>query len=275
MSRIAIDVGSSPGDGTGDSLHTAGESINSMTTELYAKDADLQSQIDSLPGGGGEGHVGAAAFDDFFNFTNIAGSNAWLTGDTLNAYRPPFMPSAVFTLGTPLLSIQNAPNGWAEFTLDDADESQILIMTLGSGSAQTGDKPIIETRIKLNSTTATGAFASLYLSFSIAISISLSDLPTNYRVNDVDKTTDDTGVSAASGDIVVLKIDATDKAAVKYYINGAQVPNSSTSYDFSSFSDGTTLIPMLRVVKTSGADIVQVDVDYLSVTTAQRGTGSP
>lgn len=35
MARTVIDIGSSPGDGTGDSLHAAGQKINDMTQELY------------------------------------------------------------------------------------------------------------------------------------------------------------------------------------------------------------------------------------------------
>jgi len=76
-----------------------------------------------------------------------------------------------------------------------------------------------------------------------------------------------TGITAAPGTYNILRIDCTDAADVKFYIDGVGVA-TSTTFDL---SDGTvTLMPNIMVTKAGGAGLCDVKIDYVRLWQATR-----
>ncbi len=72
-----------------------------------------------------------------------------------------------------------------------------------------------------------------------------------------------TGVTLAVDEWAVLRIDCTDLAGVKFYINGVQVA-TATTFDMSSGTDAL-LQPVGRIQKASGTGVGTLDVDYFKI----------
>ena len=87
-----------------------------------------------------------------------------------------------------------------------------------------------------------------------------------------DNATDDddnsTGVTLVTGTFYVFKIDFTDSSAVKFFINGVQVPDASTSYDMSGFT--TEMQPYFSLDKASGTSTGVLSIDWVRVVSARE-----
>jgi len=76
-----------------------------------------------------------------------------------------------------------------------------------------------------------------------------------------------TGVTAVPGTYNILRIDCTDAADVKFYIDGEGVA-TGTTFDL---SDGTMMMmPNVMVTKAGGVGVCDVKVDYIRVWQATR-----
>lgn len=76
-----------------------------------------------------------------------------------------------------------------------------------------------------------------------------------------------TGITAVPGTYNVLRIDCTDAANVKFYVDGAGVA-TGTTFDL---SNGTMmLMPNIMVTKAGGAGLCDVKIDYVRVWQATR-----
>jgi hypothetical protein len=83
--------------------------------------------------------------------------------------------------------------------------------------------------------------------------------------DDTANTNDDvaTGVTLTAGQYAIFRIDCSDIASVKFYINGARVAEGTT-FDMSTVAT-LKLQPYFHIAKASGAGLGVLDVDYVRI----------
>ena len=82
-----------------------------------------------------------------------------------------------------------------------------------------------------------------------------------------DGTTDSSatsGVTATAAQTKIYKIDFTDMASVKYYIDGVRVA-TGTTYAYTATGANATLQPFMGCDKASGAGLGTIQIDYVKI----------
>lgn len=72
------------------------------------------------------------------------------------------------------------------------------------------------------------------------------------------------GITLTNTDWAVLRIDCTDKAAIKFFINGVQVA-VATTFNYTATGANLKVQPFVGGYKASGAGVGTVNVDYVKV----------
>ena len=211
-------------------------------------------------------------YDDFLN-TNIrtaaTGVEGWTAVDN----------SAV---GTAVIAIRaNQHGGVATLELDGQDEKQEAGLYGGDARNWNIDKgPIFEARVavRLTGTLKTEMYFGLsgnYVEGPIIeanagpavhafFAFDANLIPAIYT-DDASTDTDGTatGITAVEGTFNIYRIDFTDAADVKFYVDGARVGAATTHV----MTNGTnvTLQPFFMVHKESGEGLGKLDIDYVRV----------
>jgi len=176
---------------------------------------------------------------------------------------------------TPLISA-DAGNGIFRFPLDATSEAQESGMTWGDQRSLVLNQGLIfEARVALATlpTLASEAVWGLAgdknaVADTVAESIWFKadgDGVIVAEYDDTSHTADDiaTGVTLTAGTFAIFRIDCTDIAACRLYINGAQVA-PATTFDMSQVA-ALKLQPYFHIAKASGAGLGILDVDYVRV----------
>jgi hypothetical protein len=211
-------------------------------------------------------------YDDFvaddFN-VSAAGVRGWTKKDT----------SAVGTTVEAILANQHG--GVVTLELDSQNEKQEAGIYMGDALNWDLDKgPIFEARVavRLTGTAQTEMYfglANAYVEGPIAeadagptvhaffcFDASLTPtIHTDDTSNDNDAVA--TGVTAVEGSFNIFRIDCTNIADVKFYIDGARV-GSGTTFDMSTGSAVVTQ-PFFMVHKETSAGLGKLDIDYVKV----------
>jgi hypothetical protein len=201
--------------------------------------------------------------EDFLQSSSGTLVAPWATQDTSAA-------------GSPTLDfVDDADNG--EFTLaqDNTDEAQNLTLYWGDSlHIDATAQPYFEARIKIDEDTALSADDRLVVGLASARNATLDSVAGHlwFRVEGAnhnilwesdDGTTDDddndTGVDFVDDTYLVLQIDASNRAAVKYYVDGVLVGTADAS-DLTG-----NLQPFIELQKDAGTVTHAVVVDYVHV----------
>jgi hypothetical protein len=87
-----------------------------------------------------------------------------------------------------------------------------------------------------------------------------------------DESTDDddntTALTLTTGTYYTFKIDMSDKAAVKFFVNGKQYPDASTTYVMSNLT--TEMQPYFSLDKASGAGTGALSIDWVRIVSARE-----
>lgn len=223
---------------------------------------ELQTEIDSA-GGGIIGGTRTIVQDDFTYGNGVVA--------TLTGLLTPYAANIANTDGTPRVEtnpFDGLTGGWAKMLLDSEDEFQVA--GFNGMSPRVDSHPTIETRVGVSELAASDTAALNFLMGSAIVSVSLSQPgPNNFFVtNPNSKTPQDTGVPCVLGQIYKIKIDLSDKSAVKYFLDDVQI---GPTFDCSIFNDGTTMNTRLYLQKADGSETYVV-VDYITME-SDRYTG--
>lgn len=266
MARVVIDVGSSPGDGTGDSLHTAGTALNAMTLELYNKDADLQSQIDAIPGAS---HAVFTFFEDFVHVNGTWTSPA-NTNEQFDALYPGLIPQiSQVTDDSIELVWDPGLSGHIDINLGNIDEAQLAQIrssfSMGLGTADPAST--FEASVKLGDDITATTNTAFWGYGTICNFFLDGDMDLKVKDGNAHTAGVSTGITLTHA-AHIYKIDTTDKADIKYYVDGVRVLSGTTFTGPAKANFGTFIEWALG--KASGTDGGNLSVDYVSFTGVQR-----
>lgn len=213
---------------------------------------------------GGDDVGGLDFFDDFLGDMPAAGT----------AMNRPWTKTETNGLGV-IASVQ--PNGVAKFSFDAVAEAATADLYMASLPFDVDQNPIFEARVAIydigddaaldiNIGLASGTHATDFDSVAqyAAFHLNGADLSVNCRSKDGTTTVADTDttVDLVDDTFALLKIDATDKSDVKFFINGTRVLESTT-FTLAAYSGALT--PIVHVEKTSDNTTADVRVDWIRV----------
>lgn len=171
-----------------------------------------------------------------------------------------------------------ASNGVLTFAFDAVAEAATAALYIANLPFDVDDDPIVEFRLAvfdigddaaldINFGLASGTHATDFDSVSQYAAFHLDGTDLSVKCRSKDGTTTvadtDTTVDLVDDTYATFKIDATDKADVKFYINGTRVL-SSTTFTLAAYS--SRLTPIVHVEKTSNDTTADVRVDRIRVT---------
>lgn len=169
-------------------------------------------------------------------------------------------------------------NGVAKFAFDAVAEAATAALYLVNAPFDIDQNPVFETKLAvydigddgaldINFGLASDTHATDFDSVAVYAAFHLDGTDLSVLCQSDDGTTTvaatDSTVDLVDDTFAVFKIDASDKADVKFYINGSRVL-SGTTFDISAYTG--TLTPIVHVEKTSNDTTVDVRVDWIRVT---------
>ena len=208
--------------------------------------------------------------DDFFGTSATFPVSAdpatpWLAVDTSAAGTPTYVrdaSNAVLTL-TSTSEVQNVCLAHGDALSFDIDDLRIVEMRLKVTGCTTGTTITWGMASARNDTP--GSMTALAL-FQMVGATSTTDV----TVQTDDNVTDTAPVSAVTSLATTFKrfvIDFSNKADIKFYIDGVRVARTTT-FTMAGYTAG--LQPFIQIQKTSSANVDAVTVDYVKIT-AKRG----
>lgn len=72
------------------------------------------------------------------------------------------------------------------------------------------------------------------------------------------------GVTLTNADYAIVRIDCSDPADIKFYVNGARVA-SGTTFDWAASAANSKVQPIIGCYKASGAGLGTLELDYVRV----------
>lgn len=250
---------------TGATTHTGGTVTPSLTEAVAG--AGLAINSDTIPAAGTtdwKHRARCRIFEDFFAIDTATKPPPWATQDTSAA-------------GTPVLDyVADADNGEFQLNHDATSEAQTLTLYWADQlMIEPTKNPIFECRIKIN-------FAGAAFTADQRIVIGLAG-PRNATLDDIarhawfrieganlnilaetdDGTTDDddndTTIDIVDNTYLTLRIDMSDLAAIKFYVNGVLGATLAAAVMTAN------LQPFIEIQRDAGAETEDVRIDYVMV----------
>ncbi len=186
------------------------------------------------------------------------------------------------TLGLGVIGSDEA-NGVLKLVMDAVAEASTAALYMANAPFDIDQNPIFEARVAIfdigddvaldiNIGMASGTHATSFDAVAEHIAIHLDGLSLNILAQSKDGATTvaavDTTLDAVDDTYFQVKIDMTDKADCKIYIDleagaGWQRVLAATTFDMSNYSG--TLTPIIHVEKTTNDTLADVRVDYVRV----------
>tara|TARA_R100000005_G_C4969273_1_gene182843 strand:+ start:70 stop:819 length:750 start_codon:yes stop_codon:yes gene_type:complete len=210
-------------------------------------------------------------------FSDFIGNGALPLAGATGSGASLFVNHDTSSSGAPTFDHLALADGVYRMKFSNTDEDQELALYLGDDCCIPPTKnPIFEARCKITGTLS--ADDRIVIGLASARNATLDNIvdhvwfriegSVNILAEGDDGTTDnddnDTGVDFTSGTFHTFKIDMSDLADVKYFVDGSQcvLPEK---IDVSQMAAGDLLQPYIEIQKDAGTVEHSIDVDYISV----------
>jgi len=174
-------------------------------------------------------------------------------------------------------AVTNGAGGQMQLALTSASQKQDAALYPGDVLNFDVTKGLVwEARVKLSVTPTTSVQAIMGLqsawidgpdnaSYYLEFAASASGALLVRKKDGVATTSAAAGVTLATSDWAILRIDTTDVTAVRFYINGVETTNSGVS--FGATGANAVLQPYFAMYKASGTGVGTMIVDYVKIWT--------